>query len=128
MVFCDSIDFFPRFGVFPRISLNRVACGGLRVARCALRVGGCGDAVTLHLRLTRISQRATRNADRAFLSNLNAHASGCAFNNFAGRIQIVGIEVDHFLVGNRFDLFTGYFSNPIPLGITRTFSNFSCLF
>ena len=49
-----------------------------------------------------------------YLSNLNAHASGSAGNNFAGRIQIIGIQVHHFQLCNLFNLITGHFSHFFP--------------
>jgi hypothetical protein len=76
--------------------------------------------------LTRNTKHATRNA--LFLSNFNSHTSGRAGNYFTGRIQIVRIEIDHFQIGNLFELRPGDRADPIPFGVSGALATFAAFF
>ena len=51
---------------------------------------------------------------------IDTHASSCSRYNIAGRIEIIGIQVHHFLFGYLLDLRPGNRTDPIAFGIAGT--------
>ena len=55
--------------------------------------------------------------------DLDTHAAGGSCDDIAGGIQIIGIQIDHFLFCDFFDLSTRHLADAVPFGITCAFGN-----